>query len=271
MQEKYKNNRIKSASFHGVFFNQRKDDTHKKDVESSTASQSITSKTSNSRSPRPNARFEQTPVKLKLPSTAPARTKPEATVEKVVTCGSCLKFMQQEIQIIEKISNITNILHSSITSIQSWKQGRIDFPLETLPLGVTEMNFEFESTRKINELCRVINEMNVMTVRLAEEVSLLSQTSSWECVKLKPAEEIHSDGVLGTITRAKECVSALQGLLISESSPICSNSSLLQCLSLQLAQSKRERRALEAMIHLDNSLSTEKVSRGVESLLSKAV
>ena len=93
--------------------------------------------------------------------------------------------------------------------------------------------------------------MNLTIFILVNDIISLSKTTSWECIQKKSGiEEISSDGVLGTLKKTRECLYKIQSHFLEENNPTHTTNSLLQSLSLQLAQSKRERRNLETKLKI---------------------
>ena len=106
------------------------------------------------------------------------------------------------------------------------------------------------------ELYNNFNEITDILINTGNDVNVLSKTPSWDCVQLTNYEEDkNSDGVIGTINKAKNCLFNLKGILTKENTTVNSVNSLVQSLSLELAQSKRERASLELQLKdLKNSL-----------------
>ncbi|OMJ78157.1 hypothetical protein SteCoe_22091 [Stentor coeruleus] len=187
---------------------------------------------------------------------------------KIPICSNCLKFMQQEVRLIQTLSSLASGIQNFITGIQEWKNANLNLP-SALELGIKdlELNNDFESSRKFVELCKGIEMLGNLTVGIAKNVNNLAKTSPWECVK-KKVEIKSEEGVMECIKKAKECLYGIQGKLMEENAPVQSANSLVQALNIQLMQSKRERRALEVLVKTSGSGELEKVQAVLDNLLA---
>lgn len=197
----------------------------------------------------------------------PAKNKTTAN-SKIPICSNCLKFMQQEVRLVQTLSSLSSGIQHFITGIQEWKKANLTVP-SVLDLGVKdlELNSDFESSRKFVDLCKGIELLGNLTVGIAKDVNNLAKTSAWECVK-KKVEIKNEEGVMECIKKAKECLYSIQGKLIEENPPAQSANSLVQALNIQLMQSKRERRALEVLVKTSGSGELGQVQGVLDKLLA---
>lgn len=267
MQEKNRNLHTKSSSFQGAFNVKNNFNLNRKEAETST-SQSISSKTSSITSPTPKIKTSEIrSAKSKVSNTISARNK--SLSNEVHVCKNCLNFMQNEVKMLDKISSLSEAVNSIIFSVKNWKNGKVSVPAK-VELHEIVKSFDMESSQKFEELYKDVVCLSEIVYDLCQDVTILSQNESWECVKRKSTEENStSDGVLGTISKAKDCIAALQSALVNDTSQVHSANSLVQSLSLQLAQSKRDRRVLEVQLLAEGKFLPEETTKLIDSLIAK--
>ena len=111
-----KNPHNKSSSFQGVLVNPKKIAADKNN-ETST-SPSISSKASSNKSPNRQRNGFKSTFKSRGLNTTQSRSKSPFTPEKLVVCTNCLKFMQNEVTLIDDLSILNLSIQSLITSYQ---------------------------------------------------------------------------------------------------------------------------------------------------------
>ena len=175
--------------------------------------------------------------------------------KKTEICENCVKYMQNEAKLEENIEKVGGLIKGFLVNLQEWRQGRTkkihDFNLEVLR-GV-DLAGAVESMKRLNEVCKLVNEVKNVLLALVEEIHVLARSQDLVSKSLE-TNEAQPTGLLSLVAKTKLAVYELKSQLIQQNKPPVPVDDVSKCLYSQLMHEKRENNSLKSLISNPNSM-----------------
>ena len=183
-------------------------------------------------------------------------------------CKYCLVPKDLEAKILHILEDISYSMNSTITTYNSWKNSQIHkfvakLKFKDLFPNDTEISVK---TLEINNLNKAINDI---IFELTQDIEKLSRTSAWKNASVrKPAQNNITISIQETFAQAQKHLAWLKtntSLKLHENS----DNDLTRCLQLELQQSIRERRLLEAKVLTTGNSSPDNIVKILERVIQE--
>ena len=189
------------------------------------------------------------------------------TVDSTLQCKFCSAPKIYESRIAGVLEDISETLSGIISGYNSWKNLKNS---KIKPNLVVKNNFSsVSSSPKLEEIHKLCKKINDILIELTSDIEVLSKSSPWKNVSLrKPAQNNLCLSVKETISAAQQHLSWLKN---NSSIDIFEKSEnrLTRCLQLELEQSFRDRRGLEAQLLVNSNSSSEHFIKSLERVIQE--